>query len=153
MSNIFKGEIMSTDKQLFVVLIMFILSFILIRGLLSCVKNLYLSKSQRKKKIKQSFKEWILYSRYKKEIPIWLYILYYFIISVHLLSLLFIIVTYIFEDIIFITQILTISIYIFDICWCFVIYFLSWQPGGSSLHFDQLVGQPLRRKRNKNKNK
>ena len=61
--------------------------------------------------------------------------------------------TYIFEDIIFITQILTISIYIFDICWCFVIYFLSWQPGDPSLHFEQLVGQPLRRKRNKNKNK
>ena len=68
---------MNFRRQIFVIVTSYLLSFLFIRGFLWGVKEYPLNNSARKKRKKgETFKEWFLYSRYRKEIPKILLILY-----------------------------------------------------------------------------
>lgn len=75
---------MSIYKQFLFTFLLWIGSFLAIRNILWGIKELYLSKHERKRRKKgQTFKEWFLYSRYKKEIPRILIWLYFIVLIIH----------------------------------------------------------------------
>lgn len=76
----------SIKGQLLVLLIVATLSFVFIRWFLYGVKRYQLNNSAyKKRKSGESFVEWLLYKRYKKEIPKILMYLYFISILLHLL--------------------------------------------------------------------
>lgn len=75
---------MRIDDQLLFVGLLWPFSFLTIRQILWGVKELYLSKHEKKRRKKgQSFKEWFLYSRYRDEIPTVLLWLYFIVVIAH----------------------------------------------------------------------
>ena len=61
---------MDLERQILLVVIGYLLSFIYIRGFISGEKDYQLNTSAIKKRNKgQTFKEWFLYSRFREEIP------------------------------------------------------------------------------------
>lgn len=130
----------SINKQLFLSVILWLYSFFDIRNTLYGVKELYLSKNERKKRKKgQTFKEWFLYSRYRSEIPKYLIWLYYVVLIIHPILLISIFLAYLFVSLRNITSILTISIIIFDIFWSTLIVVLSWKPGSPWMHYERWI--------------
>lgn len=75
---------MSIDKQFLFISLLWIGSFLAIRNTLWGIKELYLSKHERKRRKQgQTFKEWFLYSRYRNEIPRILIWLYFIVLIIH----------------------------------------------------------------------
>jgi len=75
---------MSLERQIALILICWILAFISIRSLLSGIIAYQLNSSASKKRKKgQTFAEWFLYARYRKEIPKILLLLYFVIAFGH----------------------------------------------------------------------
>ena len=73
-------------SQILVMPFLFLLSFIWIRGLFWNILVFQLNNSARKKRRKgQTFKEWLLYSRYREEIPPFLIHLYFTFIIVNVI--------------------------------------------------------------------
>lgn len=130
----------SINKQLFLGVILWLYSFFDIRNTLYGVKELYLSKNERKKRKKgQTFKEWFLYSRYRSEIPKYLIWLYYIVLIIHPILLISIFLAYLFVSLRNITSILTISIIIFDVFWSTLIVVLSWKLGSPWMHYERWI--------------
>jgi hypothetical protein len=79
---------MSLKNQMIVILLCFLLAFFYIRGFLYGLKRYQLSNGAlKRRKNRETFKEWFFYSLYKDEIPRILRVLYYSILIVHLVGL------------------------------------------------------------------
>lgn len=75
---------MSLKDQVFVILGSFFLSMLYLRSLLSGILRYQLNLSAyKKRKKRQTFREWLFYSRYKQEIPRILRVLYFTIPIIH----------------------------------------------------------------------
>lgn len=75
---------MPFNNQIIVILISYFISFMYIRGFLYGIKRFMINNSAyKKRKKRENIKEWLFYSRYKKEIPKILYILYYSVLVIH----------------------------------------------------------------------
>lgn len=123
---------MSLGGQIFVVIICYLLSFLYIRGFLEGIKYYQLNTSARKKRKKgQTFKEWLLYSRYREEIPKILLIGYFLIVAIHLLALISCIIFNLIKPLDGFGHILAKGILMFDGLWMIIIQLLFWQakPG------------------------
>lgn len=78
---------MTVGEQLLVIFLMFLLSFVSLRGFILGVKRYLLNKSAYKKRKKgETLKEWFLYSRYREDLPKSLIIFYFCMLIVHLLG-------------------------------------------------------------------
>lgn len=140
--------IMSIDKQVILVSFLSVFSFFSIRSTLWGVKELYLSKNERKRRKKgQSFKEWFLYTRYREEIPTVLIWLYTVVLIIHPISLICVIIAVFVEIIQSVTSVITIVIIIFDSLWEIIIFFLSWKPGAPWHHDEQWITKKPKKKR------
>lgn len=106
---------MKITDELIVFTLLFFFMFISLRGFIMGICDYCLKKGERKKiKKGQSFKEWLLYSRFKNVIPkILLYLYYSFIIS-HFIFDLFILVAIILNKFSNIVHSLTVDIIFID---------------------------------------
>lgn len=121
---------MSFHNQIIVILLCFLLSFFDIRGFLYGIKRYQLNNSAYKKRKKgETFKEWLLYSRYKEEIPKALRVLYYSVLIIHPACLIACLLVFIIKIPLNIGAILAIAIAGFDVVWMLVIALLFWSPG------------------------
>lgn len=131
---------MSIYKQFLFTFLLWIGSFLAIRNILWGIKELYLSKHERKRRKKgQTFKEWFLYSRYKKEIPRILIWLYFIVLIIHPILFICVSVAAFLEAFRKITYVLVIAILIFDITWIMLILILSWKPGSPWVHYERWI--------------
>lgn len=144
---------MDINKQLLLVSLLLVYSFLSIRGFLWGVKELYLNKNERKKRKQgQTFKEWFFYTRYRDRISKPLIWLYFTVLIIHPPFLVSVCIAYFIVPIQRVTSVLSIALIIFDAIWLITILFLSWKPGSPWLHFEQWVPKPKKRK-NKKKTK
>ena len=123
---------MSLWKQMLIILLSFILSFAYIRSFLAGLKRYQLNNSAYKKRKKgESFKEWVFYSRYKKEIPKFLLMFYYCVLVIHCACLVICIFFHNFTKFASIGRLLSILIACFDSVWMLIIAVLFWSSGHS----------------------
>lgn len=123
---------MDLEGEIFVIVASYLLSFYFIRGFFGGVKIYLLNNNARKKRNKgQTFKEWFLYSRYRKEIPKILLILYFVIVIIHPLILILCIIFNYIDPSNEIGPELARGIFLFDGLWIVAIKLLFWQvkPG------------------------
>ena len=123
---------MSFGKQIFVVVFMYLVSFIYIRGFLSGLKRYQLTdKVIKKRNMGQTFKDWFLYSRYREEIPKILLNLYFVVVVIHPIVLIFFIIFNFLSPSGGIGDILIKGILVFDLLWIIILRLLFWQkkPG------------------------
>ena len=123
---------MDLGGEIFVIVASYLLSFFSIRVFLWGVKEYPLNNSARKKRKKgETFKEWFLYSRYRKEIPKILLILYFVIVIIHPLILILCIIFNYIDPSNKIGPELARGIFLFDGLWVVAIQLLFWQakPG------------------------
>jgi hypothetical protein len=140
--------IMLVKNQFVVVLLLFFLSFFVVRNMLWGIKELYLSKSERKRRTKgQTFIAWFTYSRYWEEIPKVLIWLYFSIVIVHPFALICILLAMRIAALAAITSVFTYSIIIFDAMWIIITGFLSWKPGSNRVHYEQWIIKSKKSKR------
>ncbi len=75
---------MSIERQIILLVLSELLSFIYFRGFIVGIKFYQLNKSAYKKRKKgETFKEWLLYSGYKEEIPKIIRVLYFAFLTIH----------------------------------------------------------------------
>lgn len=118
---------MRLSDQVIVVLGLYFLSLLYIRGFLYGVKRYQLNNSAYKKRKKgETFIEWLLYSRYKEEIPMILRVLYYSVLIIHPFSLIACWLVHIIKLPLYIGRMIAISIVIIDTVWMLVIGLLFW---------------------------
>lgn len=121
---------MSLKNQMVVIVLCFLISLLDIRGFFYGIKKYQLNNSAYKKRKKgETFKEWLLYSRYKEEIPKILRVLYYSVLIIHPVCLLTCLFIYIIELPLSVGGILATAIAGFDVVWMLVISLLFWTPG------------------------
>lgn len=119
---------MSLSRQILVVILCYLLSFLFIRGFLWGVKGYLVNKSSRKKRKKgETLKDWFLYSRYRTEIPKILIILYFVIVGIHPFVILCCIGCYILNLSQEVGTILAKATFWFDLSWFLAIQLLFWQ--------------------------
>ena len=120
---------MSIKLQIFALLSCFLLSFIYIRSFLYGVKRFQLNNSSfKKRKKKESFIEWLLYSRYREEIPKVLLGLYFFVLFIHSLGVFVCLCLYFIKLHLLIGAVITKIVIYFDASWI-IIALLFWSPG------------------------
>lgn len=143
-----RGIKMRIDAQLLFVGLLWPFSFLTIRQILWGVKELYLSKHEKKRRKKgQSFKEWFLYTRYRIEIPAIFLWLYFIVLIIHPLLFIFVCVTYFISSLQAISWIAIIVIIVFDFLWNFIIWLLTWKPGERAMHYEYLITKPKKKKK------
>ena len=121
---------MSIGWQIFVIAVSYILAFLSIRGLFGGIKRYLLNNSAEKKRNKgQTLKEWFLYSRYRKEIPKILLILYFTIVLFYPIVLIACLILYLIGDFNEISTILAKTSFYFFGTEAFVVAILFWSPG------------------------
>lgn len=141
---------MSIKGQIFVILAGFFVSFICIRCFLSGIKSYQLNNNAYKKRKKgETFKEWLLYSRYKEEIPKILRVFYYFVLIVHLAGLLACLFGYIITLPLSIGRKLATAIAGFDCVWIIIIALLFWTPGPNNFAYERWITKKRGQKPNK----
>ena len=117
---------MKLGNQILLHILCLALSFFFLRCFLSGMKSYQLNKNALKKKKKgETFVQWLLYSKFKEEIPFGWRLFYYFICLIHLLGILFCISLYVINREIspLIGRRFSIGLVHFDIVWNFVVYF------------------------------
>lgn len=120
---------MSLKGQFIIIIGMYFIVMLYIRGFLYGIKRYQLSNTSYKKRKKaETFKEWLFYSRYKEEIPKPLRILYYVVLMIHPLCMIACTVMY-FMKLPAIGKAIAIDLTVFDILWVLVIQLLFWSPG------------------------
>lgn len=88
----------SFDDEIVTITVMTIFMFVMLRWLFWNIIDFQLNKSARKKrKESQTFKEWFLYTRYRKEIPKFLLALYFITIAIHLFLFLNVLILFFFN--------------------------------------------------------
>ena len=112
------------------ILIMFVMFFTFLRLFLGGIKLYQLNNSAYKKRKKgETFKEWLLYSRYKEEIPTVLRAFYFLVLLIHTAALISCcIFAYIINVPIEIGRMILGGIIAFDFIWLLVIALLFWSP-------------------------
>ena len=112
------------------VLILFSISFFYIRSFLSGIKTYQLNNSAyKKRKNGETFKEWFFYTRWKKEIPKILLVLYYVVILIHFMYLITaILFVYIIKLSFDIKRIVIDFLWWFDVLWILLLALLFWSP-------------------------
>ena len=123
---------MDLERQILLVVIGYLLSFIYIRGFISGEKDYQLNTSAIKKRNKgQTFKEWFLYSRYREEIPKILLILYFVVVAIHPLVLIFCVIFSFIKPLEWVGPVLAKGIFWFDWIWMLILHLLFFQvkPG------------------------
>ena len=121
---------MSFKDQVIVILLCYFISVLFVRGFLYGIKRHQLNNSAYKKRKKgETFKEWLLYSRYKEEIPKTLRVLYYSVLIIHPTCLVACLFTYVIKSPLETGYILTTTLMGFDALWMLVIALLFWSPG------------------------
>lgn len=127
----------------------FFLSLFYARGFLSGLISYQLNNNAYKKRKKnQTFKEWLLYSRFKLEIPKAFLILYYIILIIHPLCSFFCAIFHLLKLHDIGTMLIDILIF-FDCGWTLLIHLLFWQskPGYAYERWiDKIRGQKKKRK-------
>ena len=120
---------MSIQIQIIVNVLCFSISFFDIRCFLYGIKRYQLNNSAYKKKKKgETFKEWMLYSRYKAEIPKILLTLYYCILLIHFLCLVACTFCYILNLPLEVGSTLVKIVAGFDATWIIITNLLFWSP-------------------------
>lgn len=139
---------MSIKLQILCILVCFFLSFVFCRGFFYGIKRYRLNNSAYKKRKKdEALKEWLLYSRYKEEIPKVLLVLYYIQLLIHPFSLVVCILLYSINLPGDIGTIIVKVVYYFDVTWILTIALLFWSPGR-----EYAYGRWMSQKRKKRKN-
>lgn len=142
------GDFVSIDKQIFLAGELWIFSFIAVRSFLNGVKELYLSKHEKKQRKKgQSFKEWFLYTRYRIEIPTIFLWLYFIVLIIHPLLFIFVCIAYFIFTLQTISWVAIIVTIVFDFLWNFIIWLLTWKPGERAMHYEYLIAKPKKKKK------
>lgn len=140
---------MKTWLQLVIIFFVFLWSFFFYRSFLYGVKTYQLNNSALKKREKgQNFKEWLLYSRYKEEIPKILLVFYYFILIIHLMGIISCIILRFTENYLIIGRIIVISFVSFDGSWMLINKILFWS-GKRELAYDRWINKRKGQKRYK----
>lgn len=137
---------MSLKDQVFVILGSFFLSMLYLRSLLSGIIRYQLNLSAyKKRKKRQTFREWLFYSRYKQEIPRILRVLYFTILIIHpacLIAGLFVSLNT--------GGTIAKAIWILDGVWMMVIALLFWSPG-PGFAYERWIIRKRGQKRSRNK--
>ena len=123
---------MKFSNQIVVILLCYCISFFFSRLFLYGLKKFKLNRSAYKKRKKEeTFKEWLFYCRYKKEIPKVLRFLYYFVLIFHPVVLVICTIISFIEIPVIVDDVLTISTVVFDCVLqiAFLIFFWSPKPG------------------------
>lgn len=111
------------------ILIVWGISFLYIRSVLSSVKELYLKRREcENRKRNQTFKDWFLYTRYRDTIPKILLRLYFIIIVIHPLIFLLAMLCLLIEDIYIYVWNISKGVFIFDAIYFWIITLLSFNP-------------------------
>ena len=111
----------------------YLIVMVYIRGFLYGLKRYQLNLSAYKKRKKgETFKEWLLYSRFKEEIPKILLVLYYIVVTIHPVCLIACVFSYILS--LNIGRALLIFIMGFDSAWMLVLMLLFWTPSGDDAY-------------------
>lgn len=121
---------MSFKNQVIVIILCYFLSVFFIRGFLYGIIRYQLNNSAYKKRKKgTTFREWLFYNRYTKEIPKILRILYYFVLLIHPMCLIISVFVYLMKLPFNIGEILATTLVGFDDVWILAIALLFWSPG------------------------
>ena len=138
---------MSPKNQLIAIFLCFTLSFFYIRSFLYGVKRYQLNNSAFKKRKKsESFFEWLLYKKYRLEIPKTLLILYFSVLIIHVVGFVICTFFYIFNLSQILGDTITRAIVCFDLLWILIIAFMFWSPGR-----DYAYSRWIKKHRHKNK--
>lgn len=119
-------------RDLLVLLGCCLLSFSFIRSFFYGLKRYQLNNSAYKKRKKgESFKEWLLYSRYREEIPKALLVFYFLILLIHGVGILICICAHVIGGPQEVSKTVVKLIFYFDAAWIIIIGLLFWSPGFS----------------------
>ena len=134
---------MNIGEQIIALLGVFLLSFTYLRGFLCGIKRYQLNNSAYKKRKKgETFKEWLFYSRYKEEIPKILLVLYFLVLSFHMVGLVTCVFLYTINLPREIGGLIVGIIVCFDIAWMLIITLLFWRPGrGRSFAYERWINK------------
>ena len=142
---------MSLKNEMIAVLGMFFLSFIYLRGFLYGVKTYQLNTSAYKKRKKgETFGEWLVYSRYKEEIPKALRVLYFVVLFSHPACVIICALLHLTGLSGNVDEALVMSIVVFDLIWLMILALLFWSPG-PDFAYDRWIRKKrgMKRKRRK----
>ena len=131
---------MSIQNQILVVFLMLFLVFWYLRGFFHGLKRYQLNKSAyKKRKEGETIKEWLLFSRYKEEIPAILRIFYHSVLLVHLASMAACTVIWIAKLPPAIGSAIPKAIMWFDTFWIAVIMLFFWSPRRSAFVYERWI--------------
>ena len=141
---------MSIQGQLVCIVICWVLFSFYYRGFLNGAIHYQLNLSAYKKRKKgQSIKEWLLYSRFKEELPKTFLLLHYFMLILHPSCMIVCILLYIIEMPLEVGASVVKTTAIFDAACDLIIALLFWSPG-RDYAYDRWItkkrGQPRKRK-------
>ena len=140
---------MSVQGLIIVASLYFLISFIYIRGFIYGIKRYQLNNSAYKKRKKdETIKEWLLYSRYKDEIPKFLRIFYYAILLIHLVCIITCVFLYIINLPLNIGVAIVKVMGCFDAAWIVILALLFWSPG-REYAYERWITKKRGQKRNK----
>ena len=144
---------MPLRNQLGAQLILYFLSFIMIRWFISGVKSYQLNRSAIKKRKKgEKFKEWLFYSRYRDVLPKWLLILYFLILIINPFCTVACIVIYIIDAELsfWLGDIIMLAMIGFAVLWLGAIGILFWSPT-REFPYERWIDKKGQRKKKKKK--
>ncbi len=121
-------------RQILPISLCYVLVFFYLRGFISGAIDYQLNLSARKKRREnQTFKEWVLYTRYRNEIPKFLLIWYFMILWLHPIALLFCFLLPFTRITVPYGMTLTKGVLIFDAIWVVTLRLLYWssKPGNN----------------------
>ena len=122
---------MDLGSQIILFVCLYFLAFIYIRAFVGGFIHYTVNKSARKKRKKgQNFIEWLLYSRFRYDIPRIILILYFIIITIHPLGLILSPIIYLFDFLQQFNLIMVDFILYFDIIWFSILAIFFWKPNG-----------------------
>lgn len=142
---------MSLKNETFVILTFLFLSFIYLRGFLNGVKLYQLNNSAyRKRKKGETFFEWLVYSRYKEEIPKVLRFLYFVVLISHPAAVMVCALLHLIGLSGSVDKMLMYAMIAFDVVWMLTIALLFWSSG-PDFAYDRWIRKKrgMKRKRRK----
>ena len=140
---------MSLNNQLVCISLCFFLSFASIRSFLLGLKRYLLCKtSYEKRKASETFIDKLTYKKWKKDFPLFYIILYYFIIVVHLFSLIGCILLEHF-NVKSIGEYIAIGVFCFDLIWIGIHTIAYWSPTRKHFPYERWIHRKNTKKNNK----
>ena len=140
---------MDIKNQLLVIFCCYVLCISFLRFFLYGIKRYQLNNSAYKKRKKgETFKEWLLYSRYKEEIPKILRILYFTVLLIHPLCQIVCLLIRNVKLQFNLGAIIATNVVIFDCVWMTIISLLFWSPRRGDV-YDRWITKRRGQKRGK----